>query len=307
MKNVINFGLILFGVAFYFMTTVKANAASCTSTSTRSDHASSSTTSHALGTINFCSVDAESIILKIYEFGLCTGPSNLTDVSACTTLFKSSSGQNVDLTVGSSVSLISEISLSEGSYTNAYLKVSDEISIKAIVEFADARVSNPATGLGDGSGKFCFTDGRSINDVPTIITCSNTKNGADVTSEKMYIGYEDSNGNYVSGEIPNYQTSLGGVITETDLYTYNSEGAFERVRANAVGIYADQTLAAPVNIDANTSTIDLGIVVKDGVSLGFRCENDAEDEFPDPPNAPDWDKCVSDFSFNGLRFVISAQ
>ena len=299
MKNVINFGLILFGVAFYFMTTVKANAASCTSTSTRSDHASSSTTSHALGTINFCSVDAESIILKIYEFGLCTGPSNLTDVSACTTLFKSSSGRNVDLTVGSSVSLISEISLSEGSYTNAYLKVSDEISIKAIVEFADARVSNPATDLGDGSGKFCFTDGRSINDISTIVTCADTANDAKGTSEQMYI---QGSGDY--GEILNYQTSLGGVVTETDLYTYNSAGAFTSVRANAVGIYADQTLAAPVKIDANTSNIDLGIVVTDGVSLGFRCENDAASEFS---SAPDWDKCVSDVSFNGLRFAISAQ
>ena len=299
MKNVINFGLILFGVAFYFMTTVKANAASCTSTSTRSDNASSSTTSHALGTINFCSVDAESIILKIYEFGLCTGPSNLTDVSACTTLFKSSSGRNVDLTVGSSVSLISEISLSEGSYTNAYLKVSDEISIKAIVEFADARVSNPATGLGDGSGKFCFTDGRSINDISTIVTCADTANDAKGTSEQMYI---QGSGDY--GEILNYQTSLGWVVTETDLYTYNSAGAFTSVRANAVGIYADQTLAAPVKIDANTSNIDLGIVVTDGVSLGFRCENDAASEFS---SAPDWDKCVSDVSFNGLRFAISAQ
>jgi len=245
--------------------------------------------------------------MKIYEFGLCTGPSNLTDSSACTTLFQSSSGQDLDLTVGSNVSLINEISLSEGFYTNAYMKVSDEISIKAIVEFADARVSNPATGLGDGSGKFCFTDGRSINNVSTIVTCANTKNGADITSEKMYIGYTDSNGNYVSGEIPNYQTSIGGVTTETDLYTYNSAGAFESVRANAVGIYADQTLAAPVKIDANTANIDLGIVVTDGVSLGFRCEEDAEDEFPDPPNAPDWDKCVSDFNFNGLRFAISTQ
>ncbi|MDB2614907.1 hypothetical protein N9Y87_02450 [Planktomarina temperata] len=304
MKKAINLALILFGVSFYLMNISKANATSCTSTSTRSDHASSATTSHPLETVNFCSVNAESIILKIYEFGLCTGPSNLTDSSACTTLFQSSNGQDLDLTVGSNVSLINEISLSEGFYTNAYLKVSDVISIKAIVEFADARVSNPATGLGDGSGKFCFTDGRSINDISTIVTCANTKNGADITSEKMYIGYYDSGGSYVSGEIPNYQTSLGGVVTETDLYTYNNQGAFESVRANAIGIYADQTLAAPVKIDANTSNIDLGIVVTDGVSLGFRCENDAASEFS---SAPDWDKCVSDVSFNGLRFAISAQ
>jgi len=302
MKKEINLALILFGVSFYLMNISKANATSCTSTSTRSDHASSATTSHPLQTVNFCSANAESIILKIYEFGLCTGPSNLTDSSACTTLFQSSNGQDLDLTVGSNVSLINEISLSEGFYTNAYLKVSDVISIKAIVEFADARVSNPATDLGDGSGKFCFTDGRSINDISTIVTCADTANDAKSTSEQMYI---QGSGDY--GEILNYQTSLGGVVTETDLYTYNSAGAFTSVRANAVGIYADQTLAAPVNIDASTSTIDLGIVVKDGVSLGFRCENDAEDEFPDPPNAPDWDKCVSDFSFNGLRFVISAQ
>ena len=299
MKKAMNLALILFGVSFYLMNISKANATSCTSTSTRSDHASSATTSHPLETVNFCSVNAESIILKIYEFGLCTGPSNLTDSSACTTLFQSSNGQDLDLTVGSNVSLINEISLSEGFYTNAYLKVSDVISIKAIVEFADARVSNPATDLGDGSGKFCFTDGRSINDISTIVTCADTANDAKGTSEQMYI---QGSGDY--GEILNYQTSLGGVVTETDLYTYNSAGAFTSVRANAVGIYADQTLAAPVKIDANTSNIDLGIVVTDGVSLGFRCENDAASEFS---SAPDWDKCVSDVSFNGLRFAISAQ
>ena len=299
MKKAINLALILFGVSFYLMNISKANATSCTSTSTRSDHASYATTSHPLQTVNFCSANAESIILKIYEFGLCTGPSNLTDSSACTTLFQSSNGQDLDLTVGSNVSLINEISLSEGFYTNAYLKVSEVISIKAIVEFADARVSNPATDLGDGSGKFCFTDGRSINNISTIVTCADTANDAKVTSEQMYI---QGSGDY--GEILNYQTSLGGVVTETDLYTYNSAGAFTSVRANAVGIYADQTLAAPVKIDANTSNIDLGIVVTDGVSLGFRCENDAASEFS---SAPDWDKCVSDVSFNGLRFAISAQ
>ena len=302
MKNLLKLSVIILGLALYLMPVSQVNAAACTPSSTRSDHNSLGTTSHPIGTENFCSLDAETIIVKIYEFGLCTGPSSPSDVSACSPLFVSSGGLDVDLTVGSSKSLIDEVSLVEGTYTNAYLKISDVISIKAIAEFEDNRISNPKAGLGTGTGKFCFTDGRSINDTPTIVTCAGNADGAEITTEKMYVRAADG----TWGEIPNYQLTIAGVTIETDLYTFDATGAFVANRDLAVGIYGDQTLPAPIRIDANTSNIDLGILVADGVSLGFRCEEDASGVGV-ISSSTNYDECVSDVSFNGLRFVIAAE
>ena len=301
MKNLLKLSVIILGLALYLMPVSQVNAAACTPSSTRSDHNSSGTTSHPI-TENFCSLDAETIIVKLYEFGLCTGPSSPSDVSACSPLFVSSGGLDVDLTVGSSKSLIDEVSLVEGTYTNAYLKISDVISIKAIAEFEDNRISNPKAGLGTGTGKFCFTDGRSINDTPTIVTCAENADGAEITTEKMWI--QRPGGPY--GEILDYELTIAGVTTETDLYTFDANGAFVDNRDLAVGLYGDQTLPAPIKIDANTSNIDLGILVTDGVSLGFRCEEDASGVGV-ISSSTNYDECVSDVSFNGLRFVIAAE
>ena len=301
MTNLLKLSVIILGMALYLMPVSQANALSCTPSSTQSDHNSVATSSHPIGYTNFCSIDAETIIVKVYEFGLCTGPSSPSDVSACSPLFVSSGGVDVDLTVGSSKSLIEEVTLAEGTYTNAYLKISDVISIKAIVEFADDRISNPKAGLGAGTGKFCFTDGRSINDISTIVTCAENADGAEITTEKMWIQAFDG----TMGEIQDYELTIAGVTIETDLYTFDANGAFVAERNLAVGIYGDQTLPAPISVDANTSNVDLGILVKDGVSLGFTCENAVT--AGDMAAPADFDTCVNDFSFNGLRFVIAAE
>jgi len=147
-----------------------------------------------------------------------------------------------------------------------------------------------------------YHDGRSINDTPTILTCAGNADGAEITTEKMYVQASDG----TMGEIQDYELTIAGVTIETDLYTFDATGAFVATRDLAVGIYGDQTLPAPIRIDANTSNIDLGILVADGVSLGFRCEEDASGVGV-ISSSTNYDECVSDVSFNGLRFVIAAE
>ena len=268
----------------------------CTATSTFNDHQGVNSSAWlADEESGYCALTPDSLLLKVYEFGLCTGASSPSDKSNCTSLFTSDTGKVVDLAVGVSASLANDISLPEGTYTNAYIVLSNETSLKATLEFDTSR-----TDFDGGSGKFCYTDGRSIDDdEPSIITCSNSPAGATHSVETISF-YGDEHSEFAN-QIPNYPATVAGTQTTTDLYMIASDGQLSTGFDQDFAIYGDQTLAQPVTISGASSitTLDLGISVTNGISFGFYKDGDF--------SCNSADGCPGDAYFNGLKFVILAR
>ena len=255
-----------------------ANAGTeCTETSTYSDHTGVNSSS-ADGQDGYCSLDPISMLVTVYEFGLCTGPSSPSDKSLCAPMFQSDTGIEFDLSVGSSAPLISDVTLPEGVFTNAYIVLSNWFSINASHQFATAR-----TDLYGGTGTYCFTNGLNMDDGDGNITCANTPSP---DHSAMRVRFYSGVGAYGNTDL-DYEVEIAGTTTITDLYMITSSGNLSS-DGQDFAIYADQTLAQPVTISPETNNIDLGISVENGAMLNFL--NDAV--------------TVSDAVISGMKILV---
>lgn len=278
--------ILSFAVA---VTLAKATVAgtACTASSKYSDHTGTDSATYSESEDGYCTITPDSMKVKIYEFGLCAGASSPSDKSACTTLFSSPTGTEIDLAVGLSVSLADDVTLAEGSYANAYLVLSNVTSLKASHTFSSSR-----SDLDGNSGNICYTNGRSWDDNPnTIITCAATD--AAVHSVET-IGFGDIDNNLHIATVPDYRVSVAGTSVVTDLYMIDSSGTLSTAFADDFAIYGDQTLTTPVSITPTTSGLDLGISITNGIALGF-------DGTCGDPNG-----CPTDALFMGLKFLVSS-
>lgn len=278
--------ILSFAVA---VTLAKATVAgtACTASSKYSDHTGTDSATYSESEDGYCTITPDSMKVKIYEFGLCTGASSPSDKSACTTLFSSPTGTEIDLAVGLSASLADDVTLAEGSYANAYLVLSNVTSLKASHTFSSSR-----SDLDGNSGNICYTNGRSWDDNPnTIITCAATD--AAVHSVET-IGFGDIDNNLHIATVPDYRVSVAGTSVVTDLYMIDSSGTLSTAFADDFAIYGDQTLTTPVSITPTTSGLDLGISITNGIALGF-------DGTCGDPNG-----CPTDALFMGLKFLVSS-
>jgi len=271
------------------VTLAKATVAgtACTASSKYSDHTGTDSATYSESEDGYCTITPDSMKVKIYEFGLCTGASSPSDKSACTTLFSSPTGTEIDLAVGLSASLTDDVSLAEGSYSNAYLVLSNVTSLKASHTFSSSR-----TDLDGNSGNIFYTNGRSWDNNPnTIITCA--ASDAAVHSVET-IGFGDVENNVHADTVDDYTVSVGGTSVVTDLYMIDSSGTLSTAFADDFAIYGDQTLTTPVSITPTTSGLDLGISITNGIALGF-------DGTCGDPNG-----CPTDALFMGLKFLVSS-
>ena len=285
--------ILSFAVA---VTLAKATVAgtACTASSKYSDHTGTDSATYSESEDGYCTITPDSMKVKIYEFGLCTGASSPSDKSACTTLFSSPTGTEIDLAVGLSASLTDDVSLAEGSYSNAYLVLSNVTSLKASHTFSSSR-----SDLDGNSGNICYTNGRSWDDNPnTIITCAATD--AAVHSVET-IGFGDIDNNLHIATVPDYRVSVAGTSVVTDLYMIDSSGTLSTAFADDFAIYGDQTLTTPVSITPTTSGLDVGISITNGIALGFDDPNAGGSTCTDATNG-----CPSDALFMGLKFLVTS-
>ena len=291
MKSVMKLSVTLLVPALYLILAAvslpaTANAGQqCTENSTYNLHTGPNT-SEAGGADGYCSLDPISMLLTFYEFGLCTGPSSPSDKSSCISVFSSSEGRKVDLSVGFSGQLNSEVSLPEGTFTNAYVILSNETSLKASQQFASSR-----TDADGGTGVHCFTNGLSIDDGDDIITCAGSPDPQH-SIETISLGWLT-----YSNMVLDYEAVIDGTTTITDLYMINSSGALSS-DGQDFAIYADQTLAEPITISPTSQNIDLGISVTNGASLGFYENGDS--------GCADVNGCLGDALFNGMKILVTS-
>jgi hypothetical protein len=135
MKTLNTFFLIMFAVCFLSSKSYASTACAATSTAASHQGLAGSANYATNGDDGYCFHTPTSMKVTVYEFGLCTAASSPTSKTACTTIFNNTSGKTLDLGVGSSLPLSDSVSLTEGTYTHAYVVLSNVTSIKSVIQF----------------------------------------------------------------------------------------------------------------------------------------------------------------------------
>tara|TARA_B100000767_G_C19643697_1_gene483669 strand:+ start:31 stop:963 length:933 start_codon:yes stop_codon:yes gene_type:complete len=307
-----NFKIVLF-IAAFFATNI-GNIAysqaqlSCSTLRTGSDIPSN-------GNME-CKITPTSLIFKIYELSLCTDPATPSNQAPgatnnpCTKLHDNVNGEDIDLSAGgASISLGSDVSLAEGIYTHALLKMDVDILMTTKFQFAASRTADNGT-----SGAFCFSNGSDISSRPAVgsglshISCGSAF-PSNVTASRDSINLLGTEriGFQMNQEIA-ISTTLGGVTSVTDLYILDSDGtqssgdvtytpALDAVLTGSDRkfIIASQLLGprlapTPVVISPSTNNVELSIIVTDSSAIGFDASNGN----------------LIDNGFNGLIMQISS-
>ena len=257
----------------------------CTATSVYTDHQNANSANFA--TTNdqgYCYQTPASMKVTLYEFGICTANATPTNRTACTTLFNNSSGKEMDLSVGSKAPLNDNVSLTEGTYTHAYIILGKVTNITTIMQFSLSRNDDTV-----GSGVFCYTDGRSWNvgNPLSIMDCASNASLALPTTES--IGFEASGGGYASRQLA-YTVTMGSDTVVSDLYMLDSSGVESTSYNDDFALFGSQILTSPVTIRPETSSIDIAFSITDGVTVGFTSS------YTGPKDA----------KLDGIKFKISA-
>jgi len=252
-----------------------------------------------------CLLDVKSFKLKVYEFALCTGFATVADRSMCTTLYNNSDGYDLTLSKDASLPLGGDATLSEGTYTHAYIVVHNNTYLKSVHEFSSDRED-----LAGNTGKFCYSNGTvrtedaSFNLTNVVVTCGNS----DLSAEnKETIKFDDGSGNYSNSDIAD---PLGGGATSigyTKLYTLKtiSPAAAGTSWATDSGILASQKIT-DVTINPNTSGINIAFTVTNGISLNFLAGGSNMEGGSESCGAAGGSYCVVDVGWLGMNFLVTA-
>ena len=255
-----------------------------------------------------CTTSPTSLVFKIYELSLCktaiTPTTSTADkAESCSTVFKSSTGQDVDLSPGKVFPLKNDISITEGTYTNGLLKMHITQSMNTQFQFPDSRTANGS----NGSGAYCFSNGSDISTSPgaseSHLTCHSSEFSTVANTNTFnQFGIPNSSSNFQMNQ-ESVSNTINGVTAATNLYILDSDSTQSTGDVTYSGgepvlgsndrtfILADQTLSSPVNIGPNTSTIDIQFNVTGSSSIIFETDSPHD---------------VFENTFNGLLFIFSA-
>ena len=278
--NLISVSIIVFG----FWVSAGSAGTACTSTSNRDSHLDENENAANFESLGdgYCFQTPTNMDVTIYEVGICTAHVSPKDRTACTLLFDDANGQLVNLSVGSSLDLLKEISITEGTYSHAYILMSNVTAIKTVIQFSTSR-----TALDNSSGEYCYTNGDSFDDkkILSIMSCGDSASAA-VSSEET-IGF---NGSY---SLVPYTVTMAGEQVVSNLYMTDADGTTPSTdESTSKRILGSQKLGNQVTVTPSTSNIDVSFAITDGVAIGFP---DAQ-ELSGPHDAV----------FEALKFKITA-
>ena len=291
MRNFVTYGCI--AIALSTWANIGAAATQCSTTSTFSSHSGAGNA--FFGDNGNCSKDAESFKLKVYEFAICTGHATVADQSMCTTLFQDTAGSDLILSKGASLPLGADVTLAEGTYTHAYIRVDNVMYLKVSHEFSSVRRDRGGT----NSGIYCYSNGvdRTYTGNPpvlvnSIITCSNTApTTATNLPTKETLSFADNAENWVSSMVDN--------ATGTNLYMLKADGTASTSLATDDTILASQDITDVV-ISPTTAGMNIAFTVTDTVGLMIQ---PAGNGGTCPAGTGD---CVVDSAWIGMQFLVTA-
>mgnify|MGYP001063724458 FL=1 len=253
---------------FGFWLNVGIAGTACTSTSTKDLHMNSDGNAANYDSLGdgYCFQTPTNMDVTIYEVGICTAHASPGDKTACTTLFSDANGQLVNLSVGSSLNLLGDISISQGTYSHAYILMSNKTAIKTVMQFSNLR-----TDAEGNQGSYCYTNGDSWDDNPepnAIMSCGTNASAA--TASEETIGLMDSTGNDSYSVVP-YTVTMAGEQVVSNLYMTDADGTTPSVSdETSKRILGSQVLGNQVTVTPSTSYIDVSFAITDGVAVGFK-------------------------------------
>jgi hypothetical protein len=230
-----------------------------------------------------CEVAPDVYQIELYDVGFCTSAPNAPtteagfDASAenCASLFANSSGETLDLAVGVSLNMSSDINIPNGTYTHGYVVMKNSFGIKATKTFTDANLIR--TTNGSSSGNICWSasdpvqgssyyktdqDSSDFASSYSFVECGATPGTAEIITDNMDafeviegVGTYTAAANVTGGEITAYLTQ-----STNGLRLVNAVKTADR-------IVAFLAWTSPVTISDQTSSIDLQFNVSKGSSL----------------------------------------
>ena len=263
MENIVKVGIVVYAALFLNVGTAVAGK-DCTNTSTYADHRGSNTAGldeNQNPKDGYCYQTPTNMDVKIYEVGICTAHAKPNDKTACTLLFSDANGQLVNLSVGSSLSLSGEISVTEGTYSHAYILMSNETAIKTVIQFSTPRTAPDADG---SSGTYCYTNGDSWNtpNINSVMSCGDSASAAKSSPETIGLGPTYS--------IEQYTVTMEGEQVVSNLYMTDADGTTKSdSEETSKRILGSQILVNQVTVTPSTSNIDVSFVITDGVAVGM--------------------------------------
>jgi hypothetical protein len=292
MRNFATYGFIIIVLSTW--ANIGAAATQCSTTSTFSSHSGAGNA--FLGDNGNCSKDAESFKLKVYEFAICTEHATVADQSMCTTLFEDTAGSDLILSKGASLPLGADVTLAEGTYTHAYIRVDNVMYLKVSHEFSSVRRDRG----GLNSGIYCYSNGvdRTYTGNPpvlvnSIITCSNTApTTATNLPTKETLSFADDNEDWVS--------SMVDSDTGTNLYMLKADKTASTSLATDDTILASQDITDVV-ITPTTAGLNIAFTVSDTVGLMLQPPTVGSSTCPDGTG-----DCVIDSGWIGMQFLVTA-
>ena len=253
-----------------------------------------------------CLKEVTSFKLKVYEFGLCTDYPTVADRSKCTELFKNTTGFDLAISKNASLPLGGSVSLTEGTYTHAYIIVDKYTHLKSVHEFSADRKD-----MAGNTGKFCYSNGivrtedANLELTNVVVTCGATDASA---ANKETIKFDDD-----ASPNPGYRNfsivDLGGGATSvgyTKLFTLTAAGAAGTAWATDHSILAGQRIT-PVTISTTTKGLNIAFTVTDNVSFNFIADGDKVPSNTGADCAAGSGKyCISDVGWNGMQFLVTS-
>ena len=230
-----------------------------------------------------CEVAPDVYQIELYDVGFCTSAPNAPTTEAgfeasaenCASLFANSSGETLDLAVGVSLNMSSDINIPNGTYTHGYVVMKNSFGIKATKTFTDPNLIR--TTNGSSSGNICWSasdpvqgssyyktdqDSSDFASSYSFVECGATPGTAEIITDNMDafeviegVGTYTASANVTGGEITAYLTQ-----STNGLRLVNAVKTADR-------IVAFLAWTSPVTISDQTSSIDLQFNVSKGSSL----------------------------------------
>lgn len=207
-----------------------------------------------------CVTSTGTQLITLQYIGLCESlPSVANYQNTCVTLFNEPTGRPLNISKGSIISLFdnTEVSIPEGTYTHAAIRVDAMIKIKAEYSF-----DKPMLGM-SGIGKTCWTRNFPYNDLIGFFGFNNLNELATDCGQVATAGYLEMDvttfvgaqgpvnsiigRSSKSGPFEMYTLAAPNVLSSTNMQSLDGEHLF--------GI---QIFNTPVKITAETENIDLG-------------------------------------------------
>ena len=258
-----------------------------------------------------CEVTPSSVKFKFFEVGLCkskpTKPSagSKFDMSDCNILFKNTNGVEVNISdLDVSIPLADNLTITEDTYTRAYMIIDNAFEMKVEHQFNTARIAKNSTG--NTTGTYCYTNGSPLFKVDGL-TCGDDP--SDATHSSMPHLWQPGPAPFNHRQ-PTLLVSVGGsTAVETEYYLLDVDyklatndyisivsgiPIFDNTTTRKF-ILADQLLASPIKISSETTALKILFEVTESVELVF---TDASD--------PSCGRCLLMTDTNGVKLNISS-